>query len=430
MAKKGRKPIPKTQREISESLQEPFVPSVGSPGFSPTGNPNNVGGNNRAEQTSFRGDTVKPLSIGIQDIDESVMFYFQNVIKPFVIQNGERLSVPIIYGSPEKWKSFQKDGYYRDLNGKIMAPLIMFKKNSIEKVRNLTNKLDANSPHNIVVYGERYSKQNEYSKFNILNNVKREKTYYATVVPDYLNITYDCIIFTYYNDQLNKIMEALEYASDSYWGDPERFKFKATINTLTPTVELSDNSERVVRCALTITLYGYIIPDIPQKDLLNIRKFSNKNKLTFTLETVTGDQELFNVTTQNASTQGGGLSQIIDSPNIVVNTITQNMNTSTLIYINTSKALQATTITIPNTAIFTGAFLAAPLELPSTSVTSFNYYINGQLVEPNAITSFVDNGNGTCTLIINTTNFIVQQFTSFFIFFNNEPHLIHMFNGV
>ena len=40
------------------------------------------------------------------------------------------------------------------------------------------------------------------------------------------------MIFTYYNDQLNKIMEALEYASDSYWGDPERFKFKATISTL------------------------------------------------------------------------------------------------------------------------------------------------------------------------------------------------------
>ncbi len=127
---RGRKPIPKTQREISESLQEPFVPPVGAPGFQSTGNPNNANGVNRAEQTSFKDDTVKPLSIGIQDLDESVMYYFQNVIKPFVIQNGERIAVPIIYGSPEKWKSFQKDGYYRDLNGRMMAPLIMFKKNN------------------------------------------------------------------------------------------------------------------------------------------------------------------------------------------------------------------------------------------------------------------------------------------------------------
>lgn len=401
---KGRKPIPKTQKEISESLQEPYVPPVGSPGFSPTGNPNNSGNPNRAEQTSFKDDTAKPLSIGIQDIDESVMYYFQEVIRPYVIQNGERIAVPVIYGSPEKWKSFQKDGYYRDLNGKIMAPLIMFKKNNIEKVRNLTNKLDANSPNNIAVYGKRYSKQNKYSKFNILNNVTPEKTYYATVVPDYLNITYDCVIFTYYNDQLNKIMEALEYASDSYWGDPERFKFKATISTLTPTTELSDSTDRIVKCVLSITLYGYIIPDIPQKDLNAVKKFSNKNKLTFTLETATGDSEVFNTTINRASAQKGGLSSIIDSPNIVNNITQGGVDTNTLIYLNTSKAIQATTVSTPNGATFNGSFLTAPAGLPATSVTSFSYYVNGQLIEPNAITTFIDNGSGTCTLTVNTIN--------------------------
>jgi len=400
----GRKPIPKTQREISISQQTPFVPPPGAPGFQSTGNPNKDNSLNRAEQTSFRDDTVKPLSIGIQDIDEAVMYYFQNVIKPFVIQNGERIPVPIIYGSPEKWKSFQKDGYYRDLNGRIMAPLIIFKKNSIEKVRNLTNKLDANNPNNVVVYGKRYSKQNEYSKFNILNNVKRGKTYYATVVPDYVNITYDCAVFTYYNDQLNKIMEALEYASDSYWGDPERFKFKATISTFTPTVELSDSADRVVKCTLSITLYGYIIPDIPQKDLNSIKKFSEKSILTFTTEIISGETSNFNSNVNQTNMQKGGLAKVIDSPNIVVNNITQTVDINTLIYINTSKALQATTVTVPNTAVFTGTFLTAPTGLPATSTTSFSYYVNGQLMEPNAITTFVDNGGGTCTLTVNTTN--------------------------
>ena len=36
----GRKPIPKTQREISISQQTPFVPPPGAPGFQSTGNPN------------------------------------------------------------------------------------------------------------------------------------------------------------------------------------------------------------------------------------------------------------------------------------------------------------------------------------------------------------------------------------------------------
>jgi hypothetical protein len=291
---KGRKPIPKTQKEISESSQTPYEPPVGSPGFSPTGNPNNANQPNRGEQFSFKGDTVKPLSISLEDLDWAIMYYFQNVIKPSVFQNGENINVPIIYGSPEKWKSYQKDGFYRDLNNKIMAPLIMFKKNNIEKNRNLTNKLDANNPHNIAITGQRYSKQNAYSKFDLLNNIKPEQTYYASVVPDYLTVTYDCVIFTYYVDQLNKIIEAVQYASDAYWGDPERFKFRAHIDSFPMTTELSDNSERSVRSAFTIKLFGYIVPDVTQKAATFVGKFSDRNKLTITTETVTNIEDLKN----------------------------------------------------------------------------------------------------------------------------------------
>ena len=205
---KQRKVTPKTQREISESLQEPLTP--GGPGFSPTENPNKANNTNRATQQSFKDDTTKPFSIGLEDLDWAVMYYFQNVIKPSVIQNGERLEVPIIYGSPEKWASFQKFGYIRDLNSRIMAPLLMFKRNSIEKNRGLANKLDANQPNNIAVTNKKYSQQNAYSKFNILNGIKPEQTLYATVVPDYLTVTYDCAVFTYYNEQLNKIININE----------------------------------------------------------------------------------------------------------------------------------------------------------------------------------------------------------------------------
>lgn len=287
---KQRKVTPKTQREISESLQEPLTP--GGPGFAPTGNPNDANTVNRALQTSFKDDTVKPFSVGLEDLDWAVMYYFQNVIKPTVKQNGEMIPVPVIYGSPEKWKSFQKDGYYRDLNGKIMAPLLMFKRNSVEKNRSLANKLDANDPHNIAVTGKKYSRQNAYSKFNLLNNIKPEQTLYATVVPDYVTVTYDCAVFTYYNDQLNKIIEAVEYASDAYWGDPERFKFKTNIDSFSTTVELSDNAERIVRSSFTLKMFGYIIPDTIQKDTTFIPKFSDRNKLTFGTEIVSNINDL------------------------------------------------------------------------------------------------------------------------------------------
>jgi hypothetical protein len=281
---KQRKVTPKTQREISESLQEPLTP--GGLGFAPTGNPNDANNVNRATQTSFKDDTVKPFSVGLEDLDWAVMYYFQNVIRPTVKQNEELIPVPIIYGSPEKWKSFQKDGYYRDVNGRIMAPLLMFKRNNIEKNRSITNKLDANQPNNVAITSKKYSQQNAYSKFNILNGIKPEQTLYATVVPDYLTVTYDCAVFTYYNDQLNKIIEAVEYASDAYWGDPERFKFKTNIDSFSSTVELSDNAERIVKSTFTLKMFGYIIPDTIQKDTSFIGKFSDRNKLVVTSEIV------------------------------------------------------------------------------------------------------------------------------------------------
>jgi len=264
MSVKGRTPIPKTQREISVSQHVSFDQEVG--------NPNLANGKNRGEQISFKGDTVKPFSIGIQDIDESIFYYFKNIIKPFVIQNGERLEVPIIYGSPEKWKSFQKDGYYRDAQGRIMMPLIMIKRDSIDKVRSIANKLDANNPNNIAIHRKKYSPQNGYDNFNVLNNVVPQKTNYAVVVPDYITLTYSCAINTYYMDQLNKIVESIEYASDSYWGDPSRFQFRAMIDSFAIKTELSDKEERTVSSTFNIKMNGYIIPDVIQKDLTALKK--------------------------------------------------------------------------------------------------------------------------------------------------------------
>jgi hypothetical protein len=272
----GRIPIPKTQKEILVDQQVPFDVE--------RGNPNKSNDPNRATQTSFRNDNTKPFSVGLQDIDGAIMYYFQNVIKPFVVQNEERIEVPVIYGSPEKWKSYQKDGYYRDVNGAIMAPLIMFKRDSIEKNRTVANKLDANKPNNYTVTEKQYSPSNIYSNFNVLTNRIPVTTYYASVVPDYLTLTYSCVVFTYYVEQLNNIVEAIEYASDAYWGNPEQFQFQTRIDTFNTVTELQNTAERLVRSTFNIKVYGYIVPEVLQKDLNSIKKFSSKSKIIINLE--------------------------------------------------------------------------------------------------------------------------------------------------
>ena len=286
MANQGKKPIPKTQREILNSQIEPFNPPQGSPGFSETGNPNNANVVNRGNQVSFRDDTTKPFTLGIKDIDEAIMYYMEEVIKPTVIQNGTVQQVPFIYGSPERWKQVQKDGYYRDKKGKIMLPIITFKRNNIEKVRNIANKLDANNPQNVSIFQKKYSVGNAYDNFSILNNKIPQKTNYAVVVPDYVNITYDFIVATYYVEQLNKIVEAINYASDSYWGNPERYQFRARIDNFSTPVNIEQKGERSVKATFSLKLYGYLVPDIVQKQLNSIKKFNTPTQIIFNMETV------------------------------------------------------------------------------------------------------------------------------------------------
>jgi hypothetical protein len=286
MAKNSRTPIPKTQRELSTEQHKAFNTEMG--------NPNSANGVNRGNQVSFTGDSTKPFSIGIQDIDESIMYYFQNVIKPFVIQNGTRIEVPIIYGSPEKWASFQKFGYFRDAQGRIMMPIIMFKRDSIDKVRTIANKLDANNPNNVSIQGKSYSPKNAYDNFNALNNVVPQKQYYAIVVPDYITVTYTCTINTYYMDQLNKIIEAIEYASDSYWGDPSRFQFRAMIDSFNIKTELADKEERTVSSTFSIKMNGYIIPDILQKDVTALKKLQDVVKIRVSEQVINNINDIKN----------------------------------------------------------------------------------------------------------------------------------------
>ncbi len=78
---------------------------------------------NRAREISRRNDKIKDFSIGLQDLDGAIIYYFNNTIKPQVFQDGEMINVPIIYGSPERWKSIQQDGFLRDSNNKVRVPL-------------------------------------------------------------------------------------------------------------------------------------------------------------------------------------------------------------------------------------------------------------------------------------------------------------------
>lgn len=365
-----RKPIPKSQVELSQETITPYLNNGKAP----------VPTNKRREnQRSLKGDDVKQLSVGLKDVDEAIFYYFNNVIKPSVTQNSTKINVPVLYGSPERWAAMQKDGYYRDNNGKIQTPLIMIKRDSVDKDRTLGNKMDANNPIHFGVFEKKYSKKNFYDNFSALNNREAVREFYGVIIPDYINLVYSCTIFTEYVEQMNKIVESINFASDSYWGDPERFKFRASIDNYTTVTELVQGGDRTVKTTFQIKMAGYIVSDAINTSVANPNKFFSKAALNFGIETA-GSTEVLNLkastptsqaptrffdtaftgATPSATTTGGG-----------------GMTAAEIAFVGLNTTSLADTISDP-TAVFTGKTIASPPNgFPAISESDFQVYING-----------------------------------------------------
>jgi hypothetical protein len=377
--------LPKKVNEVVQDQLQPYLPSIGKP------EEDSVFTRNRAYDLSFKGDKAKDISIGLKDIDEALVYYFENVIKPSVIQNGQKIPVPIIYGNAELWKDVQENGYRRDKNGKALVPLITFQRVSLSKNRELGNKLDGNKSHLYQSF-EVYNKRNAYDKFSILNNRIPPKEMVVSVVPDYVTLDYSCVVITEKTEQINKIIEAVNFASDSYWGDINRFKFRARVDSYSTVTELQDGADRINKVTFTLILNGYIIPDSINKEVATIDAFYTQAEVVFGLETTSGDVEQVSVTKMKDARTGG--TSVVESTYNITVTL-GNVQQSDLEYLTLNKSLKADIITT-NTATFNNTRIVQPVvtsTLPPTTVDMFSFFINGVYVSRTAITSLSQVGS-------------------------------------
>ena len=365
---KKRKPVPKTQSELTREQIEAYDSTRGTVPASSK--------QNRENQISFKGDKTKLPLVTFKDIDAAIFYYFQNVIKPVVIQNGVQIDVPVMYGNPERWSAVQKDGFLRDGNGKIQVPLIMFKKQTIEKNRSLGNKLDGNEVNNFAVYQKKYSKRNIYDQFSRLTNRNPSEEIYGVVIPDYVTVTYQCMIFTDYVEQTDKLIEALNFASDSYWGDKNRYRFRAMIDSYTPTVEMNQGQDRSVKTTFTIRLNGYIITDTYNRDRANMKKWHSKSQVSFGLETV-GDIET--LTAAAGTSQEAAPVRFFDSQIGAYTPQTTGdlgMSPAEIAYISLNTTAIADTVDA-TTATFNSYTIATPPSGFVIGEQDFSVYVNG-----------------------------------------------------
>ena len=242
---------------------------------------------NRGYLYSRSKEDTKSPSVTLMDIDSAILFYFENVINPSVEDNGENVKVPIMYSSPERWKAILRDGFMRDKKRQIITPVITYRRTSIEKDESLPqDKLDANNPNLFYTFEKKFSNVNKYDNFSQQIGLLPQREYYNVAFPDYVTLTYDFIIWTTYIEQMNKIVEKVVYSDGAYWGDPDKMRFRSSVDSFTDATEISD-TERLVRTNFSVTLRGYLLPEGNFDHRSTTEKFLTPKKVIFGTETDT-----------------------------------------------------------------------------------------------------------------------------------------------
>ena len=224
---------------------------------------------NRAQQVRRDTDKQKNNTVRLIDIDTAIM----NQLEKFqltVTDEGNQIKVPMYYASPEKWKSIQKDGIIRDYNGKMILPAIAFQRTTSEKDQAM---MMFNRYLNYPVLRQ-YSEKNRYTRFSTLinQNVPVHEVY-DVLMPDHMVFTYHFIVWTEYVEQMNALVERLNYESEDYWGDLRGLRFRTKIDTFSHTIELQIDQDRMVKTEFDLLVNGYLLPDVNYS-------LSSGNKLT------------------------------------------------------------------------------------------------------------------------------------------------------
>ena len=233
---------------------------------------------NRAKQISV--DKQFQKGVKLLDIDTTIAEYMIDTVIPDVEEHGQAVNVPLLYGNAERWANAREKGYLRDQRGKIQIPLVMFKRNSIERDTSLAQFKDVNT---LPAY-RKYSQKNRYERFTLIQGSGPSYEEYRVSVPDYVTVSYEVMIWTSFTEHMNKIVESFQYATDRYWGTDEGYKFRTRIDSFDNQQEVGEGSERVIRTSFTMTVNAYLLPETYDESP-TVRKSFTPKKVVFGVET-------------------------------------------------------------------------------------------------------------------------------------------------
>ena len=235
---------------------------------------------NREAQTSIRSEKGNPkvvikkpggqnagkgFSIGLKEIDTAVIKHIRNIMKPKVKEQNEIISVPVLYGNEERWKSIKDRGTLRDKNGSIILPIIVIKRTSLGMNPDMPLSFDNDVKGkfiSVVRSSSGWSKNNRYDRFAVLTGQQPVQEFVKTGMPDFVTCSYSVVMMTSFIEQMNDLNNLWVEHLETYFGDQTSHRFLSSLDgDISNEIEMESQGERMIRNELSLTIKGYMIPE-------------------------------------------------------------------------------------------------------------------------------------------------------------------------
>ena len=214
----------------------------------------------------------------LYDVDTALKEYFGEICLPKLSYGDYQINVPVMSAEGEKWAQIQKYDYLRDKQNEIMCPILVFKRTSVTKdstypvgeMRNIKNPIIYRIIKKSKSNKDRYikftrKKDNEQPKYEVTN----------IILPDYVILTYEIIIWTDRIDHMNEVISSIIYSSGNFWGN-DQVKFRIDIQDFSNISEISLDKDRLIKWSCTANIRTHILPEFenqwPQMWTMNTNK--------------------------------------------------------------------------------------------------------------------------------------------------------------
>jgi hypothetical protein len=219
---------------------------------------------NRSLETRRDNDTIKTPKCTIYDVDNAIMSYLSEVVQLEIIENNNIIPVPVTYANAEKWAQIRARGFMYDSGDKLMTPVAVIKRNSITE-RDMLKKLDVNwNPEsdndyarNTLTFENTYTKRNRYDRFSVLQNTRPRRELYISSIPEYVDVSYDLLLWAEYTEQLNSMVEQIMPLGGFAWGTT--WKFPTYIQDYSFETMSTPGEDRIVRATLPLTVKATLL---------------------------------------------------------------------------------------------------------------------------------------------------------------------------